>query len=59
VYDHTLLDALPLSVDPCGERGEFHTCVTAGPIFTRAIAVTIGERVLRDDRFQYCDLVDH
>ena len=57
-YDHALLDALPSSVDPCGERGEFHTCVTAGPIFSRAIPVTTGERVLRDDRFQYCDLVE-
>ena len=58
VYDHALLDALPSSVDPCGERGEFHTCVTAGPIFSRAIPVLTGERVLRDDRFQYCDLVE-
>jgi len=58
VYDHGLLDALPSSVDPCGERGEFHTCVTAGPIFSRAIPVLTGERVLRDDRFQYCDLVE-
>lgn len=57
-YDHALLDALPPSVDPCGERGEFHTCVTAGPIFSRAIPVVTGERVLRDDRFQYCDLVE-
>ena len=57
VYDDALLDALPASVDPCGERGEFHTCVTAGPIFRRTIAVTTGERVLREDRFQYCDLV--
>jgi len=58
VYDDTLLDELPASVDPCGERGEFHTCVTAGPIFSRAIAVQLGERVLREQRFQYCDLLD-
>jgi diphthamide synthase (EF-2-diphthine--ammonia ligase) len=45
-------------VDPCGERGEFHTCVTAGPIFSRPIAVQLGERVLREQRFQYCDLLD-
>jgi len=56
-YDGALLDELPASVDPCGEQGEFHTCVTAGPIYRRAITVTTGERVLRDDRFQYCDLV--
>lgn len=58
VYDDALLDALPSSVDPCGERGEFHTCVTAGPIFQRPIRVETGERVLREGRFQYCDLVE-
>jgi uncharacterized protein (TIGR00290 family) len=57
VYDDALLDALPDTVDPCGERGEFHTCVTVGPIFARPITVKTGERVLRDERFQYCDLV--
>jgi uncharacterized protein (TIGR00290 family) len=57
VYDDTLLDELPASCDPCGERGEFHTCVTAGPIFRTPIVVTPGERVLREARFQYCDLV--
>ena len=57
MYDGALLDELPASVDPCGEQGEFHTCVTAGPIYRRAITVMTGERVLRDDRFQYCDLV--
>ena len=56
-YDALLLDALPPSVDPCGERGEFHTCVTAGPIYRLAIPVDTGEQVLRDNRFQYCDLV--
>ncbi len=57
-YDDALLDALPATVDPCGERGEFHTCVTGGPIFDHPIAVATGERVLRDERFQYCDLVE-
>lgn len=57
VYDDALLDALPSTVDPCGEKGEFHTCVTAGPIYRRAITVTTGERVLREHRFAYCDLV--
>lgn len=58
VYDDALLDALPAGVDPCGERGEFHTCVTAGPIFRAPIPVRTGERVLREERFQYCDLLD-
>jgi hypothetical protein len=35
-------------VDPCGENGEFHTCVLAGPIFSQRLAVTIGECVERD-----------
>lgn len=56
-YDGALLDALPASVDPCGERGEFHSCVTAGPIFRTPIPVMVGEQVLRDGRFQYCDLL--
>jgi uncharacterized protein (TIGR00290 family) len=57
-FDAALLDDLPRSVDPCGENGEFHTCVHAGPIFSGAIALERGERVLRDDRFQYVDLVE-
>lgn len=55
-FDATLLAQLPSSVDPCGERGEFHTCVYAGPIFSRPIVVLTGERVLRDQRFEYCDV---
>jgi uncharacterized protein (TIGR00290 family) len=57
-YDAALLDELPAACDPCGENGEFHTCVYAGPLFTAPIALTRGERVLRDERFQYIDLVD-
>ncbi len=56
-YDATLLDALPYDVDPCGEHGEFHTFVTNGPLFRAPIAVAVGERVLRDNRFQYADLL--
>jgi len=56
-FDATLLDALPPSVDACGEGGEFHTFVSDGPIFSEAIAFQLGERVLRDDRFAYCDLL--
>ena len=56
-FDVALLDALPPSVDSCGEGGEFHTFVSDGPIFSEAIAFELGERVLRDDRFAYCDLV--
>jgi uncharacterized protein (TIGR00290 family) len=55
-FDHSLLAALPPTVDPCGERGEFHTFVHDGPIFQRPIAVTAGEVVVRE-RSAYADLV--
>jgi uncharacterized protein (TIGR00290 family) len=56
-FDAELLSDLPATADPCGERGEFHTCVVAGPMFRQPIPVTVGERVRRDGRFEYCDLV--
>lgn len=56
-FDLDLLADLPPTVDACGEHGEFHTCVVAGPLFVRPIAVSVGERVRRDERFEYCDLV--
>jgi len=56
-FDWNFLAELPPTVDPCGERGEFHSCVYAGPIFRRNLAVTIGARVTRDGRFEYCDLM--
>lgn len=54
--DAQLLAELPEGVDPCGERGEFHTAVVAGPMFSAPIPVTTGERVERDG-FVYCDLI--
>lgn len=56
-FDHALLDELPTGVDPCGERGEFHTFVWNAPGFRRPIPHTVGEIVLREERFAYCDLV--
>jgi uncharacterized protein (TIGR00290 family) len=55
-FDAQLLADLPGGVDPCGEYGEFHTCVVGGPIFAQRLAVTPGERVERDG-YAYCDLV--
>jgi uncharacterized protein (TIGR00290 family) len=55
-FDAQLLADLPAGVDPCGENGEFHTCVVGGPIFSRRLAVTPAERVQRDG-YGYCDLV--
>jgi uncharacterized protein (TIGR00290 family) len=54
-FDADLLAELPTGVDPCGENGEFHTCVVAGPMFSRPLPVEIGERVIRDG-YAYCDL---
>ena len=56
-YDSEFLDTLPHAVDPCGERGEFHTCVYAGPIFRQPLALQRGDRVRREGRFEYCDLL--
>jgi uncharacterized protein (TIGR00290 family) len=56
-FDSMLLDELPESVDPCGERGEFHTCVYAGPLFARPLPMIVGERVGREARFEYCDVL--
>ncbi|HWN18968.1 MAG TPA: hypothetical protein VNO19_08640 [Gemmatimonadales bacterium] len=55
-FDAALLRDLPPTVDPCGERGEFHTCVYAGPIFRQPLSIQTGARVRRDDRFEYCDV---
>jgi uncharacterized protein (TIGR00290 family) len=54
-FDERLLRELPPSVDPCGENGEFHTFVHAGPIFAEPIACETGEIVERDG-FVFCDL---
>ncbi|UNK48043.1 adenine nucleotide alpha hydrolase [Lysobacter sp. S4-A87] len=56
-FDDALLAALPPSCDPCGENGEFHTLVHAGPMLRRPIALQAGEKVLRDDRFAYADFL--
>ena len=54
-FDEALLAAVPPSVDPCAERGEFHTCVTAGPMFSKPLDVERGEVVEREG-FIYGDL---
>lgn len=53
-FDAALLRELPRETDPCGERGEFHTCVYAGPMFTHEIRLAPGEIVHRDG-FAYAD----
>lgn len=55
-FDTSFLADLPASVDPCGERGEFHTCVTRGPMFSEPIPCAPGIVVERDG-FVFADLV--
>ena len=57
VIDEQFLSELPPNVDACGENGEFHSFVYDGPIFKQRVSFTPGERVLRDNRFCYCDLI--
>jgi diphthamide synthase (EF-2-diphthine--ammonia ligase) len=54
-FDEELLADLPVEVDPCGERGEFHSFVYAGPMFAGAIPVSVGASVVRDS-FVFADL---
>ena len=54
-FDRQFLDDLPQGVDPCGERGEFHTCVYGGPMFKASLPVQSGEIVIRDG-FAFADL---
>jgi uncharacterized protein (TIGR00290 family) len=55
-FDAALLDDLPQGVDPCGENGEFHTCVYGGPMFIGPIPLEAGEVVNRDG-FVYADFL--
>jgi len=55
-FDDVLLNALPTDADPCGENGEFHSFVAAGPMLSRKVAVKVGETVERDG-FAYADLL--
>ncbi len=55
VFDRAFLERLPAEVDPCAENGEFHTCVSAGPMFAHPIGVEVGERVEREG-FVFADL---
>ena len=57
-FDGRLLDELPASVDPCGERGEFHTCSYQGPMFRHAVNIATGITVERDG-YVFTDLTLH
>ncbi len=55
-FDATFLADLPKEVDPCGERGEFHSFAVEGPMFRYPISVSVGEVVTRDG-FVFADLL--
>lgn len=55
-FDQALLADLPAGVDPCGEKGEFHTFAYAGPVFREPIPISTGEVVERDS-FVFSDLL--
>ena len=55
-FDRALLDDLPASVDPCGERGEFHTFAYSGPMFSQPLSIASGV-VLERDGFVFADLL--
>ena len=54
-FDRALLDELPAGVDKCGERGEFHSFAWDGPMFSRPVAIEVGEVVDRDG-FVFADI---
>ncbi len=55
-FNESLLADLPSSADPCGENGEFHSCVYAGPMFSAPLTLTAGVKVMRDG-FSYADFM--
>jgi uncharacterized protein (TIGR00290 family) len=55
-FDAQLISELPSTADPCGENGEFHSFVYAGPMFERPVPIEVGEVVMRE-QFAYADLL--
>ena len=55
-FDEAFLSALPDEVDPCGERGEFHSFVYEGPMLNATLPISVGETVVRD-HFVFADLI--
>jgi uncharacterized protein (TIGR00290 family) len=56
-FDEHFLSDLPAGIDPCGERGEFHSFVWDGPGFRSPIDVEVGEVVERGG-FVFCDVAE-
>jgi uncharacterized protein (TIGR00290 family) len=56
-FDEQFLTSLPEGVDPCGENGEFHSFVFAGPIFQQAVPYQLGPALLREEHFIGCKVI--
>jgi len=56
-FDLALLEDLPPEIDPCGEKGEFHTFVYEGPVFRQPISVRVGE-IVECDGFVFADVIE-
>ncbi|QSO53532.1 diphthine--ammonia ligase [Alicyclobacillus curvatus] len=56
-YDEKFLEDLPEGIDWCAEQGEFHTFCYDGPIFAHSVPFEKGTQTLRENRFQYIDLL--
>lgn len=56
-YDEAFLSRLPPGIDPCGENGEFHTFVHAGPIFAKPLEIVAGRRSSRGS-YEYCEPIE-
>jgi uncharacterized protein (TIGR00290 family) len=50
--DTAFINQLPVTVDPCGENGEFHTFCYEGPLFKKKIAFSIGEKIYKPIKVQ-------
>jgi len=57
IIDEQFISEFPNDADICGENGEYHSFVYSGPIFKKDISFSVGEKVLRDNRFRFCDLI--
>lgn len=55
-FDRSFLADIPINVDPCGENGEFHTFVFAGPLFSAPLSIRSGSTG-RNGHIAYCDIV--
>jgi diphthamide synthase (EF-2-diphthine--ammonia ligase) len=55
-FDEKLLADLPAQIDPCGERGEFHSFVYAGPMLSEQLPVTVGEQIVHE-QFVFADVI--